>query len=580
MLGLYRVTDVSSLLSWPFLWTVAAGVGTLYLVQYLVRYWEKPGAKWFVLTLSGQALFCFSYAAGMTVFDPARRFWFEVAALAGLNLMCVPFLGFALAYTGRGRLVRSWTFVGLCLFAASIVALLPFNGWHNLFWTEFEAVETLGVAVASYEIQPLFFLGIFVSAVAAGVGTLLLTDTVLSYGPLYRREALAVALSPIPPAAGFMLWLFSVGPYPDFNLAATLVLPHVLLDAYAFVGKGMFEFYPATNRAAERSAIDDLRSPVFVLDENGRVVDLNDPAVALFGITADEAVTQPVSTVVGEDIDPTETNRQLSLHRDGTRAVFSVESAPLTDSGGNHVGYTLLFQDVTEEVQREERLSVLNRVLRHNLRNDLSVVTNYVEISRERSESDEIQDMLTRADDKVQELVATGETAREIERTIGSEDCRDTVSLDTTLGSVVETVRSEFPEATVTLDSIDSTSVYTDADVLRSVVEELLTNAIEHNDAGTPTVEITVTESTGAVELTISDDGPGIPDHELQVLDSGEETALEHGSGLGLWLVRWGVLRLGAEIAFDVDDGTTVTLSLPAEADTTPVDDGRDGPAG
>jgi hypothetical protein len=47
------------------------------------------------------------------------------------------------------------------------------------------------------------------------------------------------------------------------------------------------------------------------------------------------------------------------------------------------------------------------------------------------------------------------------------------------------------------------------------------------------------------------------------VLEALEETALEHGSGLGLWLVKWGVGALGGTVTFDTTDGTTVTLALP-----------------
>lgn len=38
---------------------------------------------------------------------------------------------------------------------------------------------------------------------------------------------------------------------------------------------------------------------------------------------------------------------------------------------------------------------------------------------------------------------------------------------------------------------------------------------------------------------------------------------LEHGSGLGLWLVKWGTERLGGQIEFTVEDGTTAILRLP-----------------
>lgn len=49
----------------------------------------------------------------------------------------------------------------------------------------------------------------------------------------------------------------------------------------------------------------------------------------------------------------------------------------------------------------------------------------------------------------------------------------------------------------------------------------------------------------------------------MRVFEQAKETKLHHGSGLGLWLVWWGVDRLGGEVWFDVDGGTTVTLALP-----------------
>jgi signal transduction histidine kinase len=61
----------------------------------------------------------------------------------------------------------------------------------------------------------------------------------------------------------------------------------------------------------------------------------------------------------------------------------------------------------------------------------------------------------------------------------------------------------------------------------------------------------------------ISDDGPGIPDHEISVLQNAEETELEHGSGLGLWLIKWGTDTFGGSITFDMEDGTEVRIQFP-----------------
>nr|WP_231751435.1 ATP-binding protein [Halogeometricum sp. CBA1124] len=68
------------------------------------------------------------------------------------------------------------------------------------------------------------------------------------------------------------------------------------------------------------------------------------------------------------------------------------------------------------------------------------------------------------------------------------------------------------------------------------------------------------------VELRVTDEGPGIPDHERTVLRNGEETALVHGSGMGLWLVRTVVRRIGGRLRVrDAPDGSgsTVVVSVP-----------------
>jgi len=49
------------------------------------------------------------------------------------------------------------------------------------------------------------------------------------------------------------------------------------------------------------------------------------------------------------------------------------------------------------------------------------------------------------------------------------------------------------------------------------------------------------------------------------VLERGRETDLNHGSGIGLWLVRWTATTLEGDLDFDTSDGTTVTVRLPRE---------------
>ena len=558
---------MSRFLAWPFLLSLVAALGSLALVERLWRVRDRPGAGWLLATLVAQSLFCLVYAVALTVADPTLRYGLEVVAIVCFNALGVPFLGFALAYTGRSSLLDSWYFRALFVFPVLTVVLLPFNASHGLFWTDFTVETTFGVVGATYTTQPLLFVTVLGGTLGAGLGALLLVETFLSYGPLYRREALAVALSPLAPTVGLLAWLFQFGPVPELNVTAILFLPHVLFDADALVWSDMFEYHPATSRAAERSAIEDLGSPVVVLDEQGRVVDLNGGASAL--LDTEDPITRPIESVLGTDVSLDEDQR-LVRQQGGQRRTFRLRPAPLTDSGDNHVGYTLVFQDISEEMRREQRLSVLNRVLRHNLRNDMTVVKGNVALAQEKTDGGVVTNALTSAQQKAEDLISTSEKARTVAETI-REASDDTfrVDISSRCRTIADHYREQYPSATISVAGPAELLAETSPTVLTTVIENLVENALVHG-GDEPTVEIAVERRDDAlVCITVADDGPGIPDSELETIHGGEETDLKHGSGVGLWVVKWGGELLGHDVSFDVDEtGTTATVCLTDQRQT------------
>lgn len=85
------------------------------------------------------------------------------------------------------------------------------------------------------------------------------------------------------------------------------------------------------------------------------------------------------------------------------------------------------------------------------------------------------------------------------------------------------------------------------------------------------------------VKIVVTDNGPGINETETQAVTAGNETALEHASGLGLWLVNWIVTRYGGSLQISNRDengtrGTTATVRLPAIGPDQLIDDVDNGP--
>jgi signal transduction histidine kinase len=104
--------------------------------------------------------------------------------------------------------------------------------------------------------------------------------------------------------------------------------------------------------------------------------------------------------------------------------------------------------------------------------------------------------------------------------------------------------------------------------ILRVAIREVIQNAIDHSDLEPSAVEISLDVSAvdeRDVEITISDNGPGIEELEKIPVRGELESQLEHGSGIGLWMVNWVLTRLGGSLDIKQRDdrGTTLEMRLP-----------------
>jgi PAS domain S-box-containing protein len=227
------------------------------------------------------------------------------------------------------------------------------------------------------------------------------------------------------------------------------------------------------------------------------------------------------------------------------------------DTEGRFVG---IVEDVTGRKRREQRLEVFNRVLRHNLRNRVDVIKSYAEALSDRTDGEYADRIATAADD----LAAIGDRARDVDRLMSRERDESTVDVG---GLVAETLAATDADARpvdVTVDVAEAAPLVTDREVLGAVLESAVENALDHADtAVSVTARGTDDSDTDGRTITVHDDGPGIPPAELASLEAGTETALQHGRGLGLWQLKWGVGKLNGDLSFETGDGTTVRISVP-----------------
>lgn len=237
---------------------------------------------------------------------------------------------------------------------------------------------------------------------------------------------------------------------------------------------------------------------------------------------------------------------------------------PVENEDGTVYRVVGLSEDVTDRKEREQQLAVLDRVLRHNLRNDMNIIIgNAEEITRKENAGTvaHSQAIIQVAE----ELLDLAEKQRHLFRLLNTPREPLTQDIETVLEEIRKPVATANPTATIDVFlTADRTGPIRTTPHLDIAISELVENAIEHGSSDEPTVAIDAAVTESGIDIRVSDDGPGIPLEEQAVLES-EESQLFHGSGMGLWLVHWIVTQAGGSVSFEPNDGrgTAVTLWVP-----------------
>jgi signal transduction histidine kinase len=211
--------------------------------------------------------------------------------------------------------------------------------------------------------------------------------------------------------------------------------------------------------------------------------------------------------------------------------------------------------------QREQRLGIVNRVLRHNVRNDLNVVKGTLELVAEtESLSTENEERLAVAIENAESVIEIAEKARYIQRTTGN-TAVEPRGLRPPIETAIEEAAAEHPAADVRFSGVNDVTVLADEN-LNVALYEAVVNGIVHQDTDSPTVLVSAsTPSEDTARIEVRNEGT-IPNVERYTLERGTETALEHSSGLGLWLIKWIVENAHGSIEFPDADTDEVRLRI------------------
>lgn len=273
------------------------------------------------------------------------------------------------------------------------------------------------------------------------------------------------------------------------------------------------------------------------------------------------------------------TSRSLASGRLESRVPASV-SRRADDIG--QLGHD--FDDMAERIQSliEAQQKLLSNIS-HELRSPLTRLQIALGIARQRATDDSSAPQLDRIEREAQRLetmIAQLLQLSRLENRLQHMDLQ-VIDLARVLQTIVDDARFEASsdDCEVSLSLNHHTRVIGDQMLLSSAIENVIRNAIKYSRA-TGTVGIATRQRDTSVELSVSDQGGGVPESDLPRLFDAFYRASNSsagGSGLGLSITRQAIEAHhgSVEAMNNPDGGLTIRFDIPITQpgdDTTPAD--------
>jgi PAS domain S-box-containing protein len=293
------------------------------------------------------AIWCLAFALDGIIEEPSAKLALFQIVLGVVALVPVFTLLTIIYLFGLQKILTKWRIVGLFAIPSLIILIDATNGFTSWFITGYEMIETMGFSTLALEYGPAFLIHTAYSyLMILATLALLLWHTAHNKGIYRWRDIMVLVGFTIPFIGNAMVITGQSGGF-DF----TPILFGFTGFALAFA---LFRYQILSLMPVAKGVIMDISSdPILVLDQNGKLVDLNPMATTLkgmscrsIGMDASDAFQdhRPILDV----LEGTNLNDRVVVLETitGTR-YFDCQVDEMKDSGNQPIGRVLILRDIS-----------------------------------------------------------------------------------------------------------------------------------------------------------------------------------------------------------------------------------------
>jgi PAS domain S-box-containing protein len=327
------------------------------------------------------------------------------------------------------------------------------------------------------------------------------------------------------------------------------------------------------NELSYRNLFNTIEDAIYIQDEEGIFLDVNNGAIKMYGYNREEFIRQGPDFLSAPDKNDYEIVKQkLSVAFQGTpqhlefwgkKKDGTVFLKDVKLYKGIYFGKNVIIahaQDITKRKKEEEKMqaalaekNVLLKEVHHRVKNNLQAMIYSIEMQIEKLDDKKVQIFL-------RELQEQARTMSLVYEQLYQSDYLAKVDMDEYLTNLISNVIQAFSLDKNINFKVNAHNVSLDVEIAMPcglIINELLTNSLKYafpeEFEETPALDVELSYESKKITILVSDNGIGLP-HNFD---------WENTDSLGLKLVNfWVKYQLAGSIKLDIKSGTNYIINF------------------
>ncbi|NPV49924.1 MAG: PAS domain S-box protein [Candidatus Methanofastidiosum sp.] len=524
------------------------------IIFFLLKREQSPGSRYLTVCISAAFFWALADLLNLgSISLSSKLFWDNVSYMA-IVIFPVSWILFVFEYSGKSKYITKSLIFLMSSFSLLILIIVWTNQYHYLFRSDIFLIEISGVLAFGKKYGPLFWLFIIYFYFLIIIGIFYLFQSFNLSNSINRKQKITFII------AIFITWIANL-----IHLSRIVISPldftsvsFSLMGLVLLIGITKYQLLDIVP-TAYLNVFKNMNDAIIVLGRFNQIVEINPSMEKVLGLESSKICGKKLEQI--SEIWPELNKEYLNLSSKKLankknlvkgNKIFEMDISNIYDSKNFLIGYIIALHDITNRKKMEDKLiksnnqieelnetlQIMNKILRHDLLNKLTIMKSSLWLLEEKNDKSSI-DRLNRSIDSGIGLI---ERIRELESFIMAKGELIPVSISEVAEEVSNNIHIQV--------KINGNAIALADQALFSVFENIYRNAIVHGK--TDNIDVDISSKKNICEIRITDTGEGIPEFiKDNVFEEGISYGSGKGSGLGLYIVKKTIDRYGGTITVE-----------------------------